>query len=135
MTKTAIVKEVTGIKPWNGPNGTVWFHRIILDNDEEGEIGKRQENGIKVGDTLTYTSEQGQYGLKFKEVRENNFNGGGRGNGGGSKSTSAFALSYAKDICVANIQVAGKPLEMTPELAQRVTKVAEIFQGWLKQHE
>jgi hypothetical protein len=132
--KTARVADVIEVKSWNGPNGTIWFHKIELDNGEIGEIGKKQENGIKVGDTLTYTAEQGQYGLKFKAVQANGFGGGGFKGGGSRGSTASFALSYAKDLAVANVNKSDRPLEMDA-LAAKIISVAAKFNAWLKENE
>jgi hypothetical protein len=132
--KTAKVTGILQCKPWNGPKGTVYFHKIELDNGEVGEIGKKAENAFKIGDSVTYTSEQTEYGLKFKAVQENNgFRGG---NGGGSRGSSAsFALSYSKDL-MCSMVAAGKTADLkAAEIADATMVVAAKFTNWLKEHE
>jgi hypothetical protein len=134
--KTAKVIDVIAVNKWDGPKGAIFFHKIALDNGDVGDIGKKANGAIKTGDSLNYTIEETQHGNRIKQVQQQNgFRGVPGGGGGGRGTTSSFALSYAKDICVANIAAAGKPIEMTAGLARRVTNVAEIFQNWLRTHE
>jgi hypothetical protein len=134
MQKTAKVEAVLGCKPFDGQHGKVYYHKIKLDNGEVGEIGAKKENAFNPGDELTYTSEEGQYGLKFKKVLENNFNGGGF-KGGKPTSTSAMALAYSKDLIVAQIE-AGKTGDLkTADLVNAILSVATTFHNFIKEHE
>lgn len=125
--KTAKVTGVLGCKSWSGPKGTIYFHKIELDNGEVGEIGKKKENAFNIGDSVTYTSEQTEYGLKFKAVQENNGFRGGQQRG----SSASFALSYAKDlVCAAE----GK-LSSVKDMTEATLMVASRFHAWLKENE
>lgn len=132
---TAKVKSIEGVKPFDGRNGTIYYHKLVMDNGDVGEIGKKKNNAYQIGDEITYTIDATEYGNKFKEV----FQGGNFGGGGGGKqatrgSSASFALSYAKDLAVANIAKSDKPLEMDA-LADKVIHAAGKFQTWLKENE
>lgn len=132
--KTAKVLAVLSCREWQNPKGgSIWFHKVELDNGEIGEIGKKKQDAFKIGDPLAYTSEKTEYGLKFKEVFSGNGFGGFRG-GQQRGSSASFALSYAKDIAVANISKSDKPIEMEA-LAGKVIATAAKFQAWLKENE
>jgi hypothetical protein len=136
--KTAIVEDVRSIRKWEGPNGTVFYHEIVLDNGDFGSIGKKTEDSIHIGDELTYTIELHDRGNRIKAVNPQFVGGNGGSNGGGFKGTSkgssaSFALSYAKDLAVANIAKASGPIEME-QLTERVIAAAEKFNEWLEAH-
>ncbi len=52
MSKTSKIKEVIFIKPYNGQNGTVYYHNVEMENGDKINIGKLKEYGV--GDELTY---------------------------------------------------------------------------------
>lgn len=134
-TKTSKIQEVGTINRWDGPNGTVFYHTILMENGDRGSIGKKHENAVKIGDTLTYQIELSDRGNKIKEVRENNFTSGGQRFAGAQRgSCASFALSYAKDIAVANINKSDKPFDMEM-IAGKVVASAAIFRKWLKENE
>jgi hypothetical protein len=133
MPQTSTIKEIRGVKPWEGTHGRVYYFSLEMANGDKGEIGKKSETALKVGDSLTYDIEVTGKGNNLREIKQNGFTGNGHHLAG--PRSSAMALAYAKDLAVANIQVAGKPLEMTPALAEKITSVANIFNDWLKQHE
>lgn len=133
--KTAKVKEVLQKRKWDGPNGTVFYYKLELDNGDIGEIGKKKDNAIHVGETLTYTAEESDYGLKFKAVQQSNGFGGGGFRGGAQKgSTASFALSYAKDLAIANMAKTTEPLPLD-QLANKIIATAGVFQKWMKENE
>lgn len=139
MTKTATITKVGPIKSWNGTNGTIFYHSIQLDNGDAGSLGKKSEGAVKEGDQITYKLEHGDFGNKIKEIPTAP---AGRGSGSGysfnvgrKSSTASFALSYAKDLAVANIAKADRPMELNEALAKRITNVASIFQQWLSENE
>lgn len=128
--KTAKVTGILECRKWDGPKGTIYFHKIELDNGETGSIGKKTENAFKVGDSLTYTSEESEYGLKFKAV-QNGFGGNGFG-GKSSGSPASFALSYSKDL-MCSLVAAGKTSDLkAQEIADAALVVATKFNDWLK---
>lgn len=127
--KTAKVTEVIQIREWPNPKGgSIFYHVIALDNGDKGSVGKKAKGAIKEGDTLNYTID----GDKIKEAfQQNGFGGGFKAQRG---SSASFALSYAKDIAVANIAKSDKPLEMDA-LAGKIIATAAKFQNWLKENE
>lgn len=128
--KTAKVTEVLDVKEWNGPNGTVFYHKIRLDNGDAGTIGKKTSGSVKAGDTLNYEITETEHGNKIKTVQDNNFGGKGF-----RASNASFALSYAKDLMVAQI-AAGKTADLlTPAIIDATLIAAGRFQSWLKEHE
>lgn len=149
--KTARIEDVLSVRPSETKHGVIWYYDIVLDNEERGSIGKKSEDAFQIGQALTYTSEEGPYGLKFKEFKEGFQNGGGyqrpqqgapRPQGspaaaqktwtpsGGDDRNRSFALAYAKDLAVALI--AGK--DVNSEQAAKVTiRIACEFLGWLNQ--
>lgn len=131
--KNGKVTEVGPARKWSSPDGqrTVYYHAIKLDNGDEGEIGKKNENGVKVGDELNYTLEAGQYGNKIKPVQQQQFGGGGNRQ---PSSPASFALSYAKDLAVANINKAEAPIPLD-SLADKVIATADKFNKWLKENQ
>jgi hypothetical protein len=128
MAQTSTIKEIKGVKPWDGKHGKVYYFNLEMANGDKGEIGKKSETALKIGDPLTYELEVTTRGNNIKEIKQNGFNGMGAITG----RSSSMALAYAKDLAVANIQVSGKPLEMTPALAEKITGIATIFNQWLK---
>ncbi len=126
--KTAKVTGILECRKYDGQNGTIYYHKLELDNGEVGTIGKKKENAFKIGDSLTYTSEESQYGLKFKAVQSGGF-GGGKSSG----SPASFALSYAKDLMIASM-----PFHQDVKVADWVDvtiAAANKFHSFLKERE
>jgi hypothetical protein len=134
--KTAKVAEIVKTRKWDNPKGgTVYYSTLKMDNGDFGEIGKKTENAIRIGDELNYTLEpNGDYAAKIKPVFNNSGFGGG-GFGGRSKqgSSASFALSYAKDLMIASM-----PFHQDVSVSQWVdvtVTTATKFQNWLKENE
>lgn len=129
---TAKVEEIISVREYDGQNGKVWYYKLAMDNGEVGEIGKKKPDFFKVGDSLTYTIESGQYGNKFKAVQNGNgFSGGGKSfvKANEADKYPSFALAYAKDIVVAYND------RVPPEQAADATiKLANKFLDWLNAH-
>lgn len=111
MEKKAKITRTVFKNEWKGPNGNVFFHRIELDNGDCGSIGAKESMPAKLnpGNELTYTIEpdpdpRGDF--KIKAV--NNQQSGGFAGGGGKKGPDpkvqivGFAMSYTKDLIVAD---------------------------------
>ena len=131
--KTAKVKQIVQKRKWDGPNGTVFYYKLEMDNGEVGEIGKKKDNSIHVGETLTYTSEDSDYGKKFKAVQQNGFGGNGFRGGKSSGSPASFALSYAKDVMVAAMPL--HPDVKVSEWVDVTISAANKFHNFLKERE
>jgi hypothetical protein len=60
MNKTSTIKEVNGVKEWNGGNGKVYYHDLTMENGDKINMGVK--SALKVGDELTYyfTDDVGQ---------------------------------------------------------------------------
>jgi len=127
---TAKIKAIEGIREWAGPNGTVYYFKLSMDNGDLGEIGKKKADAVKVGDTLTYTVEPTQYGNKFKEVREG-FGAAAKPKG----SLAAFALSYAKDISVAQMEINKDPKVTIDMIATKTMGIAKEFLNWMREND
>lgn len=128
---TSKIKAIEGHRVWDGPNGTVYYFKLSMDNGDLGEIGKKKSDALKVGDELTYTIEQTQYGNKFKEVREG-FGGGGKQ---APRSLAAFALSYAKDISVARMETSPNSEITVDQIATKTMGIAGEFLRWMRENE
>lgn len=111
MEKKAKITRTVFKNEWKGPNGTVYFHRIELDNGDTGSIGAKESMPAKLnpGNELTYTIEpdpdpRGDF--KIKAV--NTASVGGGGFHGGKKGPDpkvqivGFAMAYTKDLVVAD---------------------------------
>jgi hypothetical protein len=126
--KTSTVEEVGAIRSWDGPNGTVYYHHLLMANGDKGSIGKKTEGAFKIGDSLTYTIELNDKGNKIKEYRENsggyNSNAGGQQSRGGAGSCASFATAYSKDVYVAMISAGLVKPTSTADAADAIIALA-----------
>lgn len=144
--KTSRIDEILNEKPWDGKHGRVWYYTLVLQNGDRGEIGTKTRDFYKMGDELVYTAENTDHGWKLKKFnpdqQQNNYQGGSQGNSqpqqqgqqtprGARGSSASFALSYAKDLAVANVAANGQPIDMEM-LADKVIAAAEKFNSWLE---
>lgn len=129
MQKESKIKEILSVKPYDGQHGRTYYFTVEMENGDKGSgLGRKSEDGLKVGDLIKYTVDDSKGYVQFKEVKENRF--GGRG--ATSQSPAFVALTLATDIVTANIQASGKPLEMNKGLATKTTTMADEFLTWLK---
>jgi hypothetical protein len=120
MEKTSKIKSSKFTREWGEGQSKTFFHDIELENGDSGSIGAKEKNSDKLrpGSDLTYTIESGQYGNKIKAVSA----GGGGGFGGGRKGPEpktqiiGFAMSYTKDLIVAD----KAKLEQLPALFEKI---------------
>lgn len=130
--KTSTIDEIGSINRWDGPNGTVFYHTILLANGDKGSIGKKTENAFARGDSLTYTIEHNEKGNKIREYREqpnaqagqSNGHGGGQPRSGGQGSCASFATAYSKDVYVAMIAAGLAKPESTALAADAIIALA-----------
>jgi hypothetical protein len=108
MEKKAKITRTVFKTEWAGPNGSVYYHDIELDNGDKGSIGSKEKMPAKLnpGSELTYTIRENPNGPdKIKAV--NTPSGGGGFSGGGKKGPDpkvqivGFAMAYTKDLVVA----------------------------------
>lgn len=59
--KTGKITEIKQVKEWNGGNGVVYYHQLVMDNGDKIEIGKKSQ--LSIGDELNYeiTDTSGQH--------------------------------------------------------------------------
>lgn len=110
MQKKAKIIRTVFKNEWKGPNGTVYFHHIELDNGDTGSIGAKESMPAKLnpGNELTYTIEpdpdpRGDF--KIKAVSASNggvFPGGGKKGPDPKVQIVGFAMAYTKDLVVAD---------------------------------
>ena len=130
--KTAKILEVRNVSPWNGPNGTLYYHHLVLDNGDKIDIGKKTE--MKTGWEVTYsiTGDPGQH--EFTKAKSEKKEGGNffanknKSMNGGKSSQASFALAYAKDWAGFYIS---KGVDKTPS---DVLEAAEVFNKWLQEN-
>lgn len=98
---TSKVKEIKNVKPYERDGKTTYYFTIVMENGDEGSIGKKAVDAIKVGDELTYTLEEGQYGKKIKEAGTAFWGKKPFTPRDYKKESVTMAMSYAKDLFVA----------------------------------
>lgn len=102
-TKTSKIKEIISKKERKGDKWTVYYFTVEMENGDKYPIkkGKMKEDGFTVGQELHYTIDKDWEYDKIFIIEEQKANFGG---GTSSKSSNAsFAMSYAKDLCVAGV--------------------------------
>lgn len=108
MEKKAKITRTVFKSEWAGPNGTVYYHDIELDNGDKGSIGSKEKMPSKLnpGQEFAYIIETDvRGGFKIKAVTTP---GGGGFKGGAPRAQVdprvqmiSFAMSYTKDLVVA----------------------------------
>lgn len=110
VTSCEVAKEVNGKS----------VYKVGLS---DGRFGESFANQIPKGTPASDLQiDDTQWGLKFKLIKKNGFAGGG----GRKAGNESFALSYAKDLGIANI-AAGKAFG-----SKEILAVAEVFYQWLE---
>lgn len=102
MEKKAKISRTTFKNEWTGNGNTVYYHDIELDNGDKGSIGSKEKmpSRLNPGQQLTYTIDNG----KIKAVAQagGGFAGGGKKGPDPKTQIVAFAMSYTKDLVVAD---------------------------------
>jgi hypothetical protein len=113
--KTAKIKSIHQIKPWNGPNGTVYYHWLEMDNGDLIDIGKKKE--LKVGWDITYeiTETQHKYN-KAKTVKPE---------GGFPKKSddSLLGIKIGHALNCASVLIAGKEYKTGSEFESALNQI------------
>lgn len=106
MEKKAKITRTTFKNEWTGGGNTVYYHDIELDNGDKGSIGSKEKmpSRLNPGQELTYTIEHSSNGNKIKAVNTAPAFGGGGGKKGPDPKVQivGFAMSYTKDLIVAD---------------------------------
>lgn len=101
MEKTSKIIKCEFKNEWANPKGgSIFYHNIEFENGDKGSIGTKSKmpDKLNVGSELTYTIE----GDKIKAVQQQNFKGGGFKQEPFEHKAAAYAMSYAKDLVVAD---------------------------------
>jgi hypothetical protein len=54
MAEYKVTKVSDKVRTWNGPNGAIYYHKVMLEgHDRPVSIGKKTPNSITVGQTVT----------------------------------------------------------------------------------
>lgn len=133
--KTSKITEVVETKNWDGPNGTIIYHQLKMENGDKIEIGKK--TNLNVGDEIHYEiKDTSQEYNKSKSVNpEWKDKPIGGGSFKGKSNNASFALSYAKDIFVAHGAL-GTTTGMTPDdVTLYITGMADDFLKWLNENQ
>ena len=120
MEKTSKIKSVEMLEEWSGNHGTFYPHKVLFENGDIAIANKKTQNAYTVGETLKYeiTGQDPAGNNKFKEVKDD-FVPGKRSKG----SNASFALSYAKDLVVADkVKI------------ENILPIAEKLNNWLNEH-
>ena len=127
---TSTVKDIKTVKKFQGERGVTWYFTVEMDNGDKGQVGKKTEDGLKSGDTLTYTLDKSGRYVRLKEPSPYGYTAGN--SRWKTESTAVIALTLAKDIMVANLAAGGKTLAMDAALGTKMTTFADHLQQWLK---
>lgn len=138
------VKSQKFVRNWDGPNGTIYYFDLVLENGEVGQVGVKDMNSpkIAVGATIHYTSEErtgptGRKSTNFKLQNPNPFNGSSSAPSGAANSNSNYRKespevqnSISKSVALNNAVLFCK--EQKGSKPGDVLDTAEIFLAWLK---
>jgi hypothetical protein len=105
MEKKAKITRAVFKNEWSGNGNTVYYHDIELDNGDKGSIGSKEKMPAKLnpGNELTYTIDNGKIKAVNAQVGGGGFSGGGGKKGPDPKvQIVGFAMSYTKDLIVAD---------------------------------
>lgn len=138
------VKSQKFVRNWDGPNGTIYYFDLVLENGEVGQVGVKDMNSpkIAVGATIHYTSEErtgptGRKSTNFKLQNPNPFNSSSSAPSGAANSNSNYRKespevqnSISKSVALNNAVLFCK--EQKGSKPGDVLDTAEIFLAWLK---
>lgn len=140
VMKQGTVKSQKFVRNWDGPNGTIYYFDLVLENGEVGQVGVKDMNSpkIAVGATIHYTSEErtgptGKKSTNFKLQNPNPFNAGGNSSGAAytpRKESPEVQNSISKSVALNNAVLFCK--EQKGSKPGDVLDTAEIFLAWLK---
>ena len=127
--KASKIKSVSFDREWSNPNGIVYYHTVEFENGDKGQVGTKEKMPAKlaVGTEHSYELETTDRGNKIKITQPANSFGGGGGKfvqKPFEHDAASFAMSYAKDIYIANMsQPISQPIDLY--------KQADAIYNWL----
>lgn len=134
------VKSQKFVRNWDGPNGTIYYFDLVLENGEVGQVGVKDMNSpkIAVGATIHYTSEErtgptGRKSTNFKLQNPNLSNGNVMSSAAAytpRKESPEVQNSISKSVALNNAVLFCK--EQKGSKPGDVLDTAEIFLAWLK---
>jgi len=106
--KTGTIVKCTFTKEWKNPKGAiVYYHLLIMDNGDVGNVGTMEKNPAKIkeGTKITYEIKDD----KIKLITDSGYTAPSKGKGGGAfrsreknnEEYLGYAWSYAKDLIIA----------------------------------
>lgn len=136
MPTTAKIAEIKG-KPnkYDGTSkgyGITWYFNVVMDNGDIGQVSRKVEDGLKVGDSITYTVEYNDRNKTNTLKEPKLFGGGGKAP---VQSLAAAALASAAQLTGSMI-IAGKTNGDDSEvLSDRTIAIAKKYHKWLKENQ
>lgn len=129
MAKTAKILEIKSIRPYTTSEWKqLYAHLIIMDNGDEWECSKVKENWLSIWEELQYEliPWTGNYANKIKLLKkELKTNGKSYQQEDPQVRFIGFAISYAKDIAVANIT------KWFITESEKILDHADLFLKWM----
>ena len=135
---TAKIEKILGVRSKPNQFGDYFYYKLQMDNGDVGEIGNSKKDAYTVGESLTYTKEEGRYGANFKTGAKGRGRGGfGGGGGGGFSAPPAdkreVALHRATEVVCAMITAKMIPGDANSKHAGKsIIDLAETFHVWLE---
>ncbi len=127
--KKSKITKVEMLREFTSSHGTVLYpHRVTFENGDIATANKVKQNAFKEGQEIQYELEEDARGnKKFKEYKEAAYSGGGK-----KGSNASFALSYAKDLYVKDMEKINHG--MSEEVAKKIMICAGMFNKWLNEN-
>lgn len=129
MKTTSKVKSVQQSGTWSAQDGTLYYkHEYLFEDGIVMNALHKTQRPYNDGDEIEYevTKDDPTYGKSGRVNKPNDFQKGGFKKQ--QSSTASFALAYAKDWCIAKDSIG------TPQTADHVIMVANVFNKWLKEN-
>jgi hypothetical protein len=130
MTKSK-VKEIKTVKEFNGDRGSTWYFTVEMENGDKGQIARKSEAGLKVGQEVTYELDNSGRYMTLREPKPNT----GSYRRGPVTNHAVTALMLSTQIAGANITAGRKAIAMNGDLTQRITGLADGLAKWLKEND
>ena len=126
------VEKIAEVKPWNGSNGTVYYHCLEMDNGDKINIGKKKE--LAIGEELNYeiTETGSQEYNKAKSVMEEPFRKGGKNDDYVKGIEVGHAVNNAVNLMCAGVVLDIKECRSNEEIIYENAKMIMAIANRLK---